>query len=85
MLTQTKLVIGVVALALLSGCAQTIYESSIYDKDGKVIGTKKLKASSLLVNRELGKITLGDDSLEGAKSDQTSAIEALSAIANKAK
>ena len=33
----------------------------LMDKDGKVIAEKELTARSLLVNRELGKVTLGDE------------------------
>ena len=73
--------VSAVACATLVGCASTEYTSTAKDPASNVVITRTLKARTFLVNREIGTVKIGEDSLAGAKSDSTTAIEALTAIA----
>jgi hypothetical protein len=68
----------ILALCLVfGGCAHTSYKATLPDGS-----TKSLTATSFLVKRDLGKVILGADSLDGSRSDQMAvAAEALALAA----
>lgn len=76
-----------VALALISiavaGCSTTKYRS-VTREPGGIVVERELSATSVFVKRDLGKVVLGADSLDGSKSDQMQAASDALALASAA-
>ena len=75
---KTLLLLGLASIGLLchSGCSTTKYRS-VTREPGGIVTERELTATSVLVQRDLGKVVLGADSLAGAKSDQTALVTAV--------
>ena len=77
---KTASVLAPLAALLLSGCFTTHYKSTTREPNGIVV-ERELKASAFLVKRDLGKVVLGNDSLDGSKGDQMQAASDALALA----
>ena len=71
-----------VAIVLSAGCSTTRYKSTTVNAG--VTTTTELDARAFLIKRDLGKVTLGNDSLDGSKSDQMTAVSDALGILSRA-
>lgn len=76
------LAIAVIAVSL-SGCSTTKYRSVTREPNG-IVTERELSATAVFVKRDLGKVVLGADSLDGSKSDQMQAASDALALASAA-
>lgn len=76
------LALAVIAVSL-SGCFSTHYKSVTREPNG-IVTERDLKASGIMVKRDLGRVVLGADSLDSSKSDQMQAASDALALASAA-
>ena len=81
-LSKAKCLFALCSL-FLAGCSTTKYRS-VTREPGGIVVERELSASSVFVKRDVGKVVLGADSLDGSKSDQMQAASDALALASAA-